>query len=122
MPPKDVPIKPPTATSAAPTPQNTFVPSTLAALGRPDVPATIAEGDGEAIDVLGVSRALGSLALEGLADVEELPLPVRRRVEGLKGVHVEFTKLETKYRKELYELNRKVCIIWATKGVRPTAF
>ncbi|KAG8947408.1 hypothetical protein FRC04_010728 [Tulasnella sp. 424] len=107
MPPKDVPIKPPTATSAAPTPQNTFVPSTLAALGRPDVPATIAEGDGEAIDVLGVSKVLDSLALGGLAGVEELPLPVRRRVEGLKGVHVEFTKLETKYRKELYELNRK---------------
>ncbi|KAG9015995.1 hypothetical protein FRB90_003915 [Tulasnella sp. 427] len=107
MPPKDVPIKPPTATSAAPTPQNTFVPSTLAALGRPDVPATIAEGDGDTIDVQGVSKALDTLALEGLADVEELPLPVRRRVEGLKGVHVEFTKVEAQYRRELYELNRK---------------
>ncbi|KAG8933413.1 hypothetical protein FRC01_009409 [Tulasnella sp. 417] len=114
MPPKDVPIKPPTATSAAPTPQNTFVPSTLAALGRPDVPATIAEGDGENVDVLGgVSKALGGLALEGLANVADLPLPIRRRVEGLKGVHVEFTKLETQYRKELYELNRKYSELYA---------
>lgn len=59
---------------------------------------------------------MDTLAQEGHADVEDLPLPVRRRVEGLKGVHVEFTKLEALYRKELYELNRKVRGIRATRS------
>ncbi|KAG9014196.1 hypothetical protein FRB90_005492 [Tulasnella sp. 427] len=96
MPPKDIPIKLPTATSAAPTPQNAFVPSTLAALGHPDVPVTITEGDGEPIAVQGISKAF-----------------VQRRVEGLKGVHVEFTKLKARYRRELYELKLKYMELYA---------
>ncbi|KAG8907781.1 hypothetical protein FRB99_002280 [Tulasnella sp. 403] len=114
MSPKDVPTakaNPNAAASVAPTPQNTpLVTAPIAQLARPTIPDTIAEGDGEReFDVSGIQKALSGLNLgdAGLsAGIEDLPLPVRRRVEGLKGVHAEFIKIEKQYKKDLLELDR----------------
>jgi nucleosome assembly protein 1-like 1 len=40
--------------------------------------------------------------------VEVLPAPVARRIEGLKGVHAEYTKLEHELKREMLELEKKV--------------
>jgi hypothetical protein len=40
--------------------------------------------------------------------VEVLPAPVARRVEGLKGVHTEYCKLEHELKREMLDLEKKV--------------
>lgn len=40
--------------------------------------------------------------------VEVLPVPVARRIEGLKGVQAEHVKLEHELKREMLELEKKV--------------
>lgn len=114
---KDVAISRPNGGSkTAPTPQNTpLVGAPISQISRPTVPDTISEGEGDEGDDLdddgeGIPPNAFQ-GIEGRALVEEdLPFVVRRRVEGLKGVHTEYTKLEHEYKKELLELDRKVSV------------
>lgn len=39
--------------------------------------------------------------------VEVLPAPVARRVEGLKGVHADYCKIEHELKREMLELEKK---------------
>ena len=108
----------------APTPQNTPLNAAPISLGlsRPTVP-DIPEGeDGDddedsegeqnaAIRAKMLDMVQGKLAgLLGKSSgyVESLPLAVKRRVEGLKGVQVEYSKIEAEYKKEVAELDKKV--------------
>jgi nucleosome assembly protein 1-like 1 len=107
----------------APTPQNTplnAAPITLG-LSRPTVP-DIAEGegeDGEDNEIppnLFSAAALASLSDSRLANligrssgyIESLPTPVKRSVEGLKGVQSDFNALQAAYKRECWELEKKV--------------
>jgi nucleosome assembly protein 1-like 1 len=106
----------------APTPQNTPLnpaPITLG-LSRPTVP-DIPEGDQagdseEDEDNAGVPPALLNMVQGKLAAligkssgyVESLPVAVKKRVEGLKGIQVEYSKIEVEYKKEVAELEKKV--------------
>ncbi len=105
---KDIPIasKSKTTGSVAPTPQNTpLVDAPIAHISRPTVPDTIAEGEqDDEVDDYDDGRGLEDLAMIE----EDLPYVVRRRVEGLKGVHLEYQKLETQYKKELLDLEKQV--------------
>ncbi|PWN28515.1 NAP-domain-containing protein [Jaminaea rosea] len=107
----------------APTPQNTPLsnaPLTREALSRPTV-GTIGEED-EGADVasaLSSNPALAGLMQDKLNSlvgrssgyIESLPDHIKRRVEGLKGLQVEHTKIETEFQKEILELEKK----YATK-------
>lgn len=114
----------------APTPQNTPLQSApVQGLSKPTVP-DIAEDEEDKEDasdddddpaaalagMTGVQAAMYSMVqnkLEGLVGkssgyIETLPLPVRKRIEGLKGVHSDFAKIEKEYKREMMELDRKV--------------
>lgn len=115
------------ASRVAPTPVNTPLNTAPIAQGlsRPTV-ADIPEGEGddedvdapELLDSLdGPSKqAINALMQHKLASligrssgyVEGLPVPVKRRVEGLKGISVEYDKLLKKHKTEMYELEKKV--------------
>ncbi|KAG8897360.1 hypothetical protein FRB99_008209 [Tulasnella sp. 403] len=133
----DKPIPISTTTSGAfvaPTPQNTPLVSAPIAggLSRPTVP-DIAEGkessseeensvddDDEADPQDKLSAAMLELVQGKLAGllgkssgyIETLPVSVRRRIEGLKGVHTGYTKLEAEYKKELLDLDRKYLALY----------
>lgn len=110
MPPKDVPIVPKT-NFVAPTPQNTPLHKAPIAQQAPTIPDTIDE-DASADDVAQALAARLNIAsddeADAEADIQDLPLAVRRRIEGLKGVHLEYTKVEKDYKREVLELDRKV--------------
>ncbi|KAG8913352.1 hypothetical protein FRC01_004581 [Tulasnella sp. 417] len=126
---KPIPIATaPAAGFVAPTPQNTPLnPAPVAGLSKPTVP-DIDEGeedkeddsdvDDEAAALAGMTGAQAAIysmvqnKLEGLVGkssgyIESLPLPVRKRIEGLKGVHSDFAKIEKEYKREMMELDRK---------------
>ncbi|KAG8983012.1 hypothetical protein FRB90_006364 [Tulasnella sp. 427] len=126
---KPIPIASgPAAGFTAPTPQNTPLnPAPVAGLSKPTVP-DIAEGEEDKEDasededeanplagLTGAQAAIYSMVqnkLEGLVGkssgyIETLPIPVRKRIEGLKGVHSQFSKVEAEYKRELMELDRK---------------
>ena len=123
MPPKDLPVTRLAGNTVAPTPQNTPLVKGPMHQAKPSVPDTINEGDLEQpIDVDGVSHKLNNLSDDddeeedeedghdhGM-DEEDIPWIVRKRVEGLKGVHAEFIKVERDYKKDLLALDRKVPI------------
>ncbi|KAJ7763185.1 nucleosome assembly protein [Mycena maculata] len=103
----------------APTPQNT--PHTAApissGLSRPTVP-DISEESAEELNGLGnegvqaamlgmVQGRLAGLVGRSSGYVESLPREVRRKVEGLKGVQVQQTELQNRYKRECLELERK---------------
>ncbi|EPQ29363.1 uncharacterized protein PFL1_03118 [Pseudozyma flocculosa PF-1] len=104
----------------APTPQNTPLsnaPLTREALSRPTV-GTIGEEDESAQDVAAALQSnpalagmiqdkLTSLVGRSSGYIESLPSHIRRRVEGLKGVQVEHTKIEAEFQKEILELEKK---------------
>lgn len=109
------------ADMTAPTPQNTPLsnaPITREALSRPTV-GTIGEenedGPAAAAAALQGNPALAGLIqnkLSGLVGrssgyIESLPPHLKRRVEGLKGIHVEHTKIEAEFQKEILELEKK---------------
>ncbi|KAG8845805.1 hypothetical protein FRB96_002264 [Tulasnella sp. 330] len=107
---KDIPAKTSAGSSlTAPTPQNTpLVGAPISQISRPTVPETISEGgvDGDD-DGYDEDDAYGAVGDRNSAVEVDLPYVVRRRVEGLKGVHVQYMKLEKDYKKDLLELDRK---------------
>ncbi|WVQ81950.1 hypothetical protein IAT38_004077 [Cryptococcus sp. DSM 104549] len=115
----------------APTPQNTPLETGVlqnrpANLGQPTV-ETLAEGeesegdDGEDVgevnpaSLLAKNPALLALAQHKLDDligrssgyIESLPASVRRRIDGLKGVQEEHTKIEVEFQMAILELEKK---------------
>ena len=54
-----------------------------------------------------IQGKLGSLVGRSSGYVESLPVPVRRRVAGLKGVQKEHSKLEAEFQEEVLELEKK---------------
>ena len=122
---------------AAPTPQNTPLTSAPIAQGlsRPTVPditedAEDDEDDGEDEDddeggILGgansnaaiqaamlkmVHGRLGDLVGKSSGYIESLPVEVKRTVEALKGVQVEYENIQMEFKKEMLELEKKVCL------------
>ncbi|OCF37814.1 nucleosome assembly protein 1-like 1 [Kwoniella heveanensis CBS 569] len=114
----------------APTPQNTPLDTGVlqnrpANIGQPTV-ETLAEGeeseeDGEDVgganpaSLLAKNPALLALAQSKLGDligqssgyIESLPPAVRRRIDGLKGVQVEHSKVESEFQMAILELEKK---------------
>ncbi|KAF8329104.1 uncharacterized protein EI90DRAFT_3063194 [Cantharellus anzutake] len=100
----------------APTPVNTPLnPAPIASrLSRPTI-ADIDENDAEdddrnpsqaAINAL-MQHKLTSLIGRSSGYIESLPVPVKRRVEGLKGVATDYDAKLKEYKKEMYELEKK---------------
>ena len=54
-----------------------------------------------------IQGKLGSLVGRSSGYIESLPVPVRRRVAGLKGVQKEHAKLEAQFQEEVLELEKK---------------
>ena len=54
-----------------------------------------------------IQNKLGSLVGRSSGYVESLPVPVRRRVAGLKGVQKEHSKLETEFQEEVLKLEKQ---------------
>lgn len=54
-----------------------------------------------------IQGKLGSLVGRSSGYIESLPLPVRRRVAGLKGIQKEHAKLESQFQEEVLELEKK---------------
>jgi len=89
----------------APTPQNT--PSTAAPISSHAVPpkvSTIAE-DNEKVRM--IQGKLSTLVGRSSGYIESLPAPVRRRIDGLKGIQKDHTKLEAAFHEEVLELEKK---------------
>nr|GAT59130.1 NAP-domain-containing protein [Mycena chlorophos] len=104
----------------APTPQNTpLATAPISGMSRPTVPDISEEPEAaEELSALGAagmqSAMLGMVQgkLAGLVGrssgyVENLPLPVRRNVEGLKAIQIKQTELQNQYKRECLELERK---------------
>jgi len=100
----------------APTPVNTPLnPAPIASrLSRPTVSA-IDENDAEdedgnpsqaAINAV-IQHKLSSLIGKSSGYIESLPVPVKRRVEGLKGVATGYDVALKEYKKEMYELEKR---------------
>lgn len=102
----------------APTPQNT--PSTAAPISSHAVApkvSTIAE-DSEKNDAAAllasnpqlvrmIQGKLNTLVGRSSGYIESLPAPVRRRINGLKGIQKDHTKLEAAFHEEVLELEKK---------------
>ncbi|KAL7010280.1 histone chaperone [Cystobasidiomycetes sp. EMM_F5] len=112
----------------APTPQNTPLQATPGGLSRPHIPTTIGEDDDEVEDTISSNQARddirGALANNPLLAqmvqgqltkligkssgyIESLSPIVRQRVEGLKGLQLEHTKIEAEFQKEILELEKR---------------
>lgn len=91
----------------APTPVNTPLNAAPISLGLahptvPDISEEEAEQQGQ--DLM---NKLQHLNIRPSGIVEVLPAPVARRVEGLKGVHSEYCKIEHELKREMLELEKK---------------
>ncbi|KAJ1310723.1 hypothetical protein OPQ81_009245 [Rhizoctonia solani] len=95
-----------TSSFIAPTPVNTPLNAAPISQGlsRPTVADIKEENEQQGQDLMGELRKL-KLRTSGV--VEVLPAPVARRVEGLKGVHAEYCKLEHELKREMLELEKK---------------
>jgi nucleosome assembly protein 1-like 1 len=107
----------------APTPQNTplqTAPITLG-LSRPTVPDISEDKEEDDNEDLMSPEAARNMAIQGLVSsklahlvgkssgyVEALPAPVKRAVEGLKGVQQKCNDLQAQYKRECWELEKKV--------------
>ncbi|KAL7423496.1 histone chaperone [Cryptotrichosporon argae] len=115
----------------APTPQNTPLNTQVLAgrpanVGRPqveDVPEDEDEDDAGDDDVTGANPAsllaknpallamaqarLGSLVGRSSGYVESLPAPVKRRIDGLKGLQAEHAKIETEFQLAILEVEKQ---------------
>lgn len=127
--------------SVAPTPVNTPLnPAPIAqGLSRPtvaDIPEDARsddEDDGEnAAAALGAldgpsKQAISAIMQHKLQNligrssgyIENLPVPIKRRVAGLKGISVGYDKLLKKHKAEMYELEKKVHSSSATALIAP---
>lgn len=74
---------------------------THAALGSLDGPSK------QAISAI-MQHKLQSLIGRSSGYIENLPVPVKRRVEGIKGIAVEYEKLLKVHKSEMYALEKKV--------------
>lgn len=95
------------ASLTAPTPVNTPLNAAPISLGmsRPGVPdINEEEGEQQGHDLM---NKLQNLKIRPSGIVEVLPAPVARRVEGLKGVHTEYCKVEHELKREMLELEKK---------------
>jgi nucleosome assembly protein 1-like 1 len=54
-----------------------------------------------------VNDRLANLVGRSSGYVESLPLPIRRRITGLKGIQVAQSKIEAEFQKDIYELEKK---------------
>lgn len=54
-----------------------------------------------------IQNKLSGLVGRSSGYIESLPPHLKRRVEGLKGVHVDHTKIEAEFQKEILELEKK---------------
>jgi nucleosome assembly protein 1-like 1 len=61
----------------------------------------------QAINAL-MQHKLAGLIGKSSGYIESLPVPIKRRVEGLKGIGTEYDKLVKEHKKEMYELEKKV--------------
>ncbi|ELU39214.1 nucleosome assembly protein I [Rhizoctonia solani AG-1 IA] len=104
-----VPISGGAASYTAPTPVNTPLNAAPISLGlsRPTVP-DISEDEAEQQQGHDLINKLQNLNIRPSGVVEVLPAPVSRRVEGLKGVHAEYCKIEHELKREMLELEKKV--------------
>merc|ERR1711939_780222 len=100
----------------APTPQNTPLQATPGGLSRPHVPTTVTEdSEGEDdIPTIGsgnvrddIRSQLAGLIGKSSGYIESLDPVVRQRVDGLKGLQIEHTKLEAEFQREILELEKK---------------
>lgn len=53
---------------------------------------------------------LGDLVGASSGYIESLPAPVRRRIDGLKGVQVEHAKIENEFQLAILDLEKKVSL------------
>ena len=105
------------ASMTAPTPVNTPLNAAPISLGlsRPTVADIQEDEDMEDAQGNALLSKLNTLAghernLPPGGVVEVLSAPVARRVEGLKGVHAEFTKIEYELKREMLELEKKYLV------------
>ncbi|KDQ17453.1 hypothetical protein BOTBODRAFT_42656 [Botryobasidium botryosum FD-172 SS1] len=115
----------------APTPQNTPLSAAPIAshMSRPtvaDIPEA-EDGDEDSDsppDVLrqaalaGIEGKLSSLIGRSSGYIESLPVPIKRRVEGLKGVQAEYAKIEMEQKKEILELDKKYLALYTPLFLR----
>ena len=116
----------------APTPQNTPAQHAPIHLSMPTVPNTIEEGEEGDVDAAGdesqiLGDAMSSGALQGalagmvqnrLSDLigkssgymEGLPVEVKRSIAALQGVHTKQTELQYQFKREVWELEKKVTL------------
>jgi hypothetical protein len=112
-----------TTSLTAPTPQNTPLNTApiTSQLSRPTVPDISEDDDEDEQDptksaaakqaILGmVQGKLATLVGKSSGYIESLPVSVKRRVEGLKGVQGDYAKIEREYKLEMIALDRKVSI------------
>lgn len=104
----------------APTPQNTPLQTApiTHGLSRPTVPDIEEDAEEEDVDspataaqaaMFGlVQGRLATLLGKSSGYVESLPAEVKRSVEGLKGVQAQYNSLQHQYKKECWELEKKV--------------
>jgi nucleosome assembly protein 1-like 1 len=116
----------------APTPQNTPLTQApiAAGLSRPTVPDitedTEAEAEQDASPMTGIGSAGIQAAMLGMVQgrlaglvgkssgyIESLPVGVKKNVEALKGVQVKQTELQSQYKRECLELEKKVSIFYS---------
>lgn len=110
----------------APTPQNTPLQATPGGMSRPHVPTTIGEDSEGEEDIPTISSGnmreqlannpmlaamvqgkLANLIGKSSGYIESLSPIVRQRVDGLKGLQLEHTKLEAEFQKEILELEKR---------------
>lgn len=112
----------------APTPQNTPLNTTVlssrpAGMGKPTVEDVEENEDEEGEDVGGMNpasllaqnpallalaqRKFDSLIGQSSGYIESLPAPVKRRIDGLKGIQVEHSKIESEFQLAILEIEKK---------------
>ncbi|KAL7275147.1 histone chaperone [Rhizina undulata] len=99
--------------ASAPTPQNT--PSVNAPISSHAEQPRVATIEEEAASIFAsnpqlvsmIQGKLGSLVGRSSGYIESLPVPVRRRITGLKGVQKEHSKLEAEFQEEVLQLEKK---------------
>lgn len=65
-----------------------------------------------------IQGKLNTLVGRSSGYIESLPPPVRRRIDGLKGVQKEHTKLETAFHEEVLQLERKYFALYTPLYVK----
>ncbi|CCG84381.1 protein of unknown function [Taphrina deformans PYCC 5710] len=104
----------------APTPMNTpaSVPSNMQGARAPQIASIDEEGREDRDNIASalasnpqlvsmIQGKLGDLVGRSSGYIESLPAPVRRRINGLKGVQAEHAKLEAKFQEEILALEKK---------------